>query len=183
MKHVIRTYVFWEEFAIFILHCPVLSKYIVKLVYHWKRGDRWNVAKSAHPFKTYLLVALLHLGLDIVEQSHLLDLPGSRLYCIYITLPGRLKVNLSDLPTHFAFLIVFFFYFSSKCQTKICYVAWIKSCFDHFSINNRHLQNGITQQTEDIYRYIKTALAGSYAHYIFTFQYLQDDNRTTMLLA
>lgn len=76
------------------------------------------MAKSAHPFKTYLLVALLHLGLDIVEQSHLLDLPGSRLYCIYITLPGRLKVNLSDLPTHFAFLIVFFFLFQQQMSDK-----------------------------------------------------------------
>lgn len=34
------TYMPGEEFAIFVLHCPVLSKHVVKLVDHWKRGCR-----------------------------------------------------------------------------------------------------------------------------------------------
>lgn len=34
------TYMSGEEFAIFVLHCPVLSKHVVKLVDHWKRRCR-----------------------------------------------------------------------------------------------------------------------------------------------
>lgn len=110
------TYMFWEEFPIFVLHCPVLSKYIVKLVYHCKRGDK---SASLKPIYSTKLAPPLKLEYR-TEQPAIFT---SRQITAYVTLPGQVKFNLSELPSHFA------------SRKSLQHSLIKRSCFDHFNFN------------------------------------------------
>lgn len=45
------THMFWQEFSIFVLNCPILSKYIIKLMYHCKRGNTHNLIIGHRTYK------------------------------------------------------------------------------------------------------------------------------------